>query len=64
MASEDVVSYTDFYNELILGLGFKNSIIEEIFDEKGYFALLSKKGNEFPEELRFTNKSVINYLTN
>lgn len=62
LASEDVVNYKDFYNELILGLGFKDSIIEENFDEKGYFALLSKKSNVFPEELRITNKSVINYL--
>lgn len=64
LASEDIISYKDFYSELILGLGFKNSIIEENFDEKGYFALLSKKSNQFPEELRFINKSVINYLIN
>jgi dTDP-4-dehydrorhamnose reductase len=62
LTSEDVVNYKDFLNELISGLGFKNSRIEENFDEKGYFALLSKRSNEFPEELRFTNKSIINYL--
>jgi dTDP-4-dehydrorhamnose reductase len=62
LACEDIVNYKDFYCELIAGLGFKNSTIEENFNEKGYFALLSKRTNEFPEELKVTNKSVINYL--
>lgn len=64
LTSEDVVNYKDFYNELITGLGFRNATIEENFEEEGYFALLSKRKNEFPKQLRFTNKSVINYLIN
>lgn len=64
LASEDVVNYRDFYNELITGLGFSNARIKEDFEEKGYFALLSKRSNEFPKELRSTNKSVIDYLIN
>lgn len=62
LAADDVVSYKDFYNELILGLGFHNATIEENFQEEGYFALLSMRNSELPEELRLTNKSVINYL--
>jgi dTDP-4-dehydrorhamnose reductase len=62
MAAEDVISHKDFYNELIIGLGFNNAIMEENLEEEGYFALLSNRNNEFPEESRVTNKSVINYL--
>lgn len=62
LASKDIVNYRDFYNELIEGLGFKNEKIKENFKEEGYFALLSKRNNEFSEQLRFTNKSVIDYL--
>jgi dTDP-4-dehydrorhamnose reductase len=36
--------------------------MEENLEEEGYFALLSNRNNEFPEESRVTNKSVINYL--
>ncbi|MFL0269367.1 sugar nucleotide-binding protein [Candidatus Clostridium radicumherbarum] len=64
LASEDVVNYKEFYKELITGLGFRDARIQEDFEEEGYFALLSKRANEFPKQLRFTNKSVINYLIN
>jgi len=64
LVSEDIVNYKDFYKELITGLGFGNTRIEENFEEEGYFALLSKRTNEFPKQLRFNNKSVINYLIN
>lgn len=59
---EDVIIHKDFYKELIKGLGYENVKIEENFEEEGYFALLSKRNNEFPEELRLTNKAVIDYL--
>jgi dTDP-4-dehydrorhamnose reductase len=64
LASEDIINYKDFYKKLITGLGFTNARIEENYEEDGYFALLSKRTNEFPEQLRFTNKSIINYLVN
>lgn len=64
LASEDVVNYKDFYTELITRLGFENARIEENFEEEGYFALLSKRINKFPKQLRLTNKSVINHLIN
>lgn len=64
LVSEDIINYKDFYKELITGLGFKNARIEEKFEEEGYFALLSKRNNEFPKQLRVTNKAVINYLVN
>ncbi|MFU0783298.1 MAG: dTDP-4-dehydrorhamnose reductase [Thermoanaerobacterium thermosaccharolyticum] len=64
LVPEDIINYKDFYYELITGLGFKNAKIKNNFDEEGYFALLSKRNNEFPRQLRFTNKSVINYLIN
>lgn len=64
LVSKDIINYRDFYKELITGLGFRNARIEENFEEEGYFALLSKRTNEFTEQLRLTNKSVINYLIN
>lgn len=62
MAAKDVVNHKDFYNELAMDLGFNNVTMEEDFQEKGYFALLSKRNNQFPEELTLTNRSIINYL--
>lgn len=62
LAAKDVVNQKDFYNELIMGLGFNNVSIQENFEEEGCFALLSKRDNELPERLSFTNKSVIGYL--
>ncbi|WP_253199461.1 hypothetical protein [Clostridium tagluense] len=47
-----------------MGLGFNNADMEENFEEEGYFAILSKRNNEFPEQLGLTNKSVITYLIN
>ena len=64
LCAEDVINQKDFCKELILGLGFRDSSMQENFEEGGYFALLSKRRNEFPERLRPTNKSVINYLIN
>lgn len=62
LAADDVINHKDFYNELILGLGFNNEIMEENFEKEGYFALLSKRNSEFPGNVELTNKSVINYL--
>lgn len=59
LAAEDVINHKDFYNELIMRLRFNHAKIEENFEEEGYFALLSKRNNEFPEWLRLTNSSVI-----
>lgn len=64
LAAEDIINSKDFHYKLIKELGFKNTSIEENFEEKGYFALLSKRNSELPEDLRLMNKSVINYLTN
>lgn len=62
LASEDTINYKEFYSELAKKLGFSNPEFEENYEEEGQFALLSKRSNEFPEELRVTNKWVINYL--
>jgi dTDP-4-dehydrorhamnose reductase len=62
LAPDDIVNYRDFYQELIAGLGFSTTGIVENFEEKGCFALLSKRDHEFPEELRVTNQSVIDDL--
>ena len=64
LVAEDVSNHKEFYNKFITGLGFNNERVEENLKEEGYFALLSKRNNEFPEWLRLTNKSVINYLIN
>ncbi len=64
LVTDDVISYKDLYDELIMGLGFNNAIKEENFEEEGYFAILSRRNNEFPEHLGLTNKSVITYLIN
>lgn len=63
LAAEDVVNQKDFYNELIMRLGFNNVSTEEDPEEEGYFALLSKRNNEFPEQLRLTNEEVINIFS-
>jgi dTDP-4-dehydrorhamnose reductase len=47
---DDTINYKDLYNELIMGLGFNNVDMEENFEEEGYFAILSKRDNEFPEQ--------------
>lgn len=62
LVPEDIINYKNFYKELIIRLGFRNASFKDNFEAKGYFALLSKRTNEFPESLRFNNKSVINYL--
>jgi dTDP-4-dehydrorhamnose reductase len=62
LVSGDMVNQKEFCIELIKGLGFENVKIEENFEEEGYFVLLSKRINEFPEFLRLNNKDIINYL--
>lgn len=64
LVSENIVNYKDFHDELITKLGVSDVKIKENFEEEGYFALLSKRNNEFPKQLRFTTKEVINYLVN
>lgn len=63
LSSEDVANYKDFYCELIAALGFNNAKIEKNSEEEGYFTLISKRTNEFPKNLRSTNKSVIEEMT-
>jgi dTDP-4-dehydrorhamnose reductase len=62
LVAEDVINQKDFYNKLILGLGYNNTRIQESMNEKGFFALSSKRKNEFPKQLRITNNAVIKYL--
>ncbi|MCJ7690309.1 MAG: dTDP-4-dehydrorhamnose reductase, partial [Clostridiaceae bacterium] len=64
LVADDVISYKELYKELIIGLGFSNESMEEHFEEEGYFAILSKRNNEFPQQLGLTNKSVITYIIN
>lgn len=63
LASEDIENYSSFYKKLIMALGFKTVPINENLEEEGYFALKSKRMNEFPEYLRVYSKAVIEYLT-
>ncbi len=62
LVSEDIINYKDLYCQLIERFGFHNIRIEEVIDEDGCFALLSKRSKDFPEALRFHNQSVIDYL--
>jgi len=64
LGADDMINYKELYNELIMGLGFNNAYMEENFEEEGYFAILSNRNNEFPEQLGLTNKAVITYLIN
>lgn len=62
LAAEDVINQRNFYNELILGLGFNDIKFQENYEEGGYFVLLSNRYNEFPMDLRATNKELIQSL--
>lgn len=62
LAAEDIICYKDLYLKLIKGIGYDNAKLKESFEETGCFALLSNRNDEFPNWLRFTNESVINYL--
>lgn len=62
ITSVDLINYKDLYEKLALCLGYDNESFNEIADEKGYFSLISKRENEFPEKLRFTNKMVIDHM--
>ncbi len=50
LAAEDIVNHRDFYTQLIAGLGYNQPVLEENPDESGYFALVSKRNNEFPSK--------------
>lgn len=62
LASEDVMAHEDFYSELIKKLGFSSPKMMEEEHEAGYFALLSRRINEFPDHLRFSNQMLIEEL--
>ncbi len=64
LTSDDIANHKEFYSELIIRLGFENVKTKDSIAEKEYFALASKRMDGFPKQLRLTNKSVINYLTN
>lgn len=64
LASDNTVNYKEFYSELAAGLGFHDVKMKEDLEEEGYFALLSRRSSEFPEEFRITNQGVIKYLIN
>lgn len=64
LGADDVINYKELYNLLIIGLGFNNVNMEENYEEEGYFAILSNRNNEFPEQLGLINKLVITYLSN
>lgn len=62
LGTEDIMNQKDFYHELIKGLNYNNVSIVENLEEEGCFALMSKRYDEFPMQLKFTNRSVIEYL--
>lgn len=63
LTADDIINYKEFYCRLITGLGYDTANVKDCFDLKGYFALLSKRKNEFPDSLRISNEDVIKYLT-
>lgn len=64
LTTEDIISQKDFYKKLVTGLGYNNPKLQDKFQEEGYFVLLSNRTNEFPDSLRLTNYSVVDYLSN
>jgi dTDP-4-dehydrorhamnose reductase len=62
LAAEDLICHKEFYLRLIKNLGASPAVHDD-YNEKGNFALLSKRSGEFPLELRFTNEDVINSIT-
>ena len=62
LAADDIINYKDFYVKLIKGLGFDTANMREDDGDAGYFAIVSKRIDEFPEQLRSNNQSVIKYL--
>jgi len=64
LAGEDIINHKDFYDELIVGLGYHEARMQDNLEEKGYFALLPNRNNELPERLRITNDFVVKYLIN
>lgn len=62
LAAEDVISHRDFYDQLLLGLGHATGLLRENPEGKGSLALLSRRMDIFPEELRIRNASVVKYL--
>lgn len=64
LAAEDIIPYKDLYCRIIKGMGYNSAKIKENLDEKGYFTILSHRNNEFTDDLRVTNSSVIDYLIN
>jgi len=62
LAVDDIINYKDFYVKLIKGLGFDTANMREDDGDAGYFAIVSKRIDEFPEQLRSNNQSVIKYL--
>lgn len=63
LAAEDTVSHRDFYCGLAGRLGFPRAKVKESFEQAGTFALSSKRRGELPAGFRFSNASVIEYLT-
>lgn len=65
LATDDVIVYKDFIKKLIKEWKYENAKIKEvpIMEKDYYLAILSKK-NELPNDLRITNKDVLDYLFN
>ncbi|OPJ58056.1 sugar nucleotide-binding protein [Clostridium oryzae] len=64
LSADDMMDYKDIYNQLVLKLELKNVKFDEEISEGGYFAILSKRQQEFPNDFRISNRLVIDYLTN
>lgn len=62
LAAENAVRHKEFYLRLIKKLGVSPAVHDD-YSEKGVFALLSNRSDEFPLELHFTNEAVINSIT-
>ncbi len=61
--SQDKMSHKAFYMRLIAKLTNRKVCIKDNIEEVGIFSLQTQRSHEVPENFRFTNDDVINYLT-
>ncbi len=63
LATDDIITYSEFVKELVTRLGYKEAKIKEIEDEKWFLAVVPSR-KELPAELKISNEEILKYLSN